>query len=104
MGTSVRRPEADRSSTGSENEKSRSPDTAPPATHDIEARPRGFADWFGGRNMTIGPRIAPISSSMVTSDAASEESSEAILNKQLASEDGCAIQYRTCSWQKVNPR
>ncbi|KAH8673985.1 transmembrane amino acid transporter protein [Xylariales sp. PMI_506] len=38
--------------------------------------PRGRAAWFGGQDVRIGPRIAP-------------------------SEENCAIQYRTCSWQKT---
>lgn len=99
MDTSAKLPEPDRRSTGSE--KSPPSSESPPPDRDIESRPRGFGHWFGSKDMTIGPRIAPISPSMVTSDTASEESSEAMLHKQLESEEGCAIQYRTCSWQKV---
>ncbi|KAM0504678.1 hypothetical protein ACHAP6_007061 [Verticillium nonalfalfae] len=87
-------------------EKRASPvgDGKPLAAGDVEAAPEpsGF-QWFGGRNTAIGPRIAPIADS-VRSETSSIEggvsSSEDILHKQLAKEDGCAIQYRTCSWPK----
>ncbi|KAH7362771.1 amino-acid permease [Plectosphaerella cucumerina] len=84
-------------------EKSPRPSGSPPSTpyDDPEARPKGLAHLFGGSGVTVGPRIAPISSSMLTSDAASDDSADAILAKQRESEDGCAIQYRTCSWQKT---
>ena len=84
MGISDQHPEPGRPSTGSEKSP---PMSESPPNGDIESRPRGFADWFGGKDMTIGPRIAPISPSMVTSDTASEESSEAMLHKQLESEE-----------------
>ncbi|KAL9947642.1 hypothetical protein D7B24_003931 [Verticillium nonalfalfae] len=88
-------------------EKRASPvgDGKPLAAGDVEAAPEpsGF-QWFGGRNTAIGPRIAPIADS-VRSETSSIEggvsSSEDILHKQLAKEDGCAIQYRTCSWPKT---
>ncbi|OTB06840.1 hypothetical protein M426DRAFT_318549 [Hypoxylon sp. CI-4A] len=65
--------------------------------------PRGWSAWFGGRNVRIGPRIAPQIApiSIETRDSDSELSSDAILNKQLEEEANCAIQYRTCSWQKT---
>ncbi|KAK1753276.1 amino-acid permease [Echria macrotheca] len=59
-----------------------------------------FASWFGGKGVTIGPRIGPVLASI--SDVSSgDESSDAILTKQREIEDGKAIQYRTCSWQKT---
>ncbi|KIH92006.1 hypothetical protein SPBR_03273 [Sporothrix brasiliensis 5110] len=59
----------------------------------------GVSSWWGG-GIKIGPRIGPdITGSSLDSD--SDDSSAAILEKQLAQEDGCAIQYRTCSWQKT---
>ncbi|OTA81616.1 hypothetical protein M434DRAFT_401354 [Hypoxylon sp. CO27-5] len=65
--------------------------------------PRGWSAWFGGPRVRIGPRIAPqiapISSEM--RDSESDLSSDAILNKQIEQEANCAIQYRTCSWQKT---
>lgn len=63
--------------------------------------PTGWSSWFGGRNVVIGPRIGPVLDSISTSDSDSDLSGSAILDKQLAAEDGAAIQYRTCSWQKV---
>jgi hypothetical protein len=62
--------------------------------------PRGFSSWFGGRNVTVGPRIGPVLAG-IPIDSDSDDSSSAILEKQIALEDGHAIQYRTCSWQKV---
>ncbi|KAB5576098.1 amino-acid permease [Coniochaeta sp. 2T2.1] len=62
--------------------------------------PRGYSAWFGGPNVTIGPRIGPVLDS-ISLDSDSEDSSSAILDKQIALEDGHAIQYRTCSWQKT---
>ena len=61
-----------------------------------------MASMFGGKGVTVGPRIAPLPAWVKNeSGSDSEESSEAILNRQLASEDGASIQYRTCSWQKT---
>lgn len=60
----------------------------------------GRAAWFGGRGVHIGPRIGPAITGPIT-ESDSEDSSAAILRKQIAQEDGCAIQYRTCSWQKT---
>lgn len=64
--------------------------------------PSDFSSWFGGRNVTIGPRIGPVLDSISLDESSGDESSTAILAKQLALEDGHAIQYRTCSWQKVH--
>ncbi|KZL78563.1 transmembrane amino acid transporter, partial [Colletotrichum tofieldiae] len=60
----------------------------------------GFSAWFGGRKTKVGPRIAPRQEG-VGEHSDSEESPDAILGKQLAEEDGHAIKYRTCSWQKT---
>lgn len=59
-----------------------------------------FSSWFGGHGVSIGPRIGPVLAS--SSDASSGEDSSAILAKQRELENGNAIQYRTCSWQKVS--
>lgn len=64
--------------------------------------PRGRSAWFGGTDVQIGPRIGPILSS-ISSCYDSDESSSAILDKQVADEEGHSIQYRTCSWYKVRP-
>ncbi|KAK0636124.1 amino acid transporter [Bombardia bombarda] len=63
--------------------------------------PRGFSAWFGGPNVTVGPRIGPVLDSISGGGSDSDESGTAILNKQIALEEGHAIQYRTCSWQKT---
>lgn len=62
--------------------------------------PRGRSAWFGGSNVRIGPRIGPVITGIPV-DSETDDSSSAILGKQIALEEGCAIQYRTCSWQKV---
>lgn len=74
-----------------------------PVNRDAEAGiPSGRAGWFGGSDVAIGPRIGPVLSSISMGDASdTDDSSSAILHKQKALEDGHAIQYRTCSWQKV---
>ncbi|KAI2636338.1 transmembrane amino acid transporter protein-domain-containing protein [Hypomontagnella submonticulosa] len=70
--------------------------------HDVTI-PRGWSAWFGGPRVRIGPRIAPQIAPVSDDiqDSNSELSSDAILNKQLEQEANCAIQYRTCSWQKT---
>ncbi|KAG5924502.1 hypothetical protein E4U42_004624 [Claviceps africana] len=60
-----------------------------------------LASIFGGKGVTVGPRICPVPDHLKNDASDSEDSSEAILNRQLASEDGADIQYRTCSWQKT---
>ena len=64
--------------------------------------PTGWSSLFGGPDVAIGPRIGPVLSSIsMGSESETDQSSTAILDKQLAEEDGHAIKYRTCSWQKV---
>ncbi|RMJ19241.1 hypothetical protein CDV36_001056 [Fusarium kuroshium] len=60
-----------------------------------------WASLFGGSGTTVGPRIAPLPDFVKREVSDSEDSSSAILNKQLAAEEGEQIQYRTCSWQKT---
>ncbi|KAI0847755.1 transmembrane amino acid transporter protein-domain-containing protein [Daldinia vernicosa] len=76
-----------------------------PLTYDTHETsiPTGWSAWFGGPNVKIGPRIAPQIASISTDvhNSTSDLSSDAILNKQLEEEAGHAIQYRTCSWQKM---
>lgn len=67
---------------------------------DLESNPkkaRGF------RNMAIGPRIAPVLPHLKGQDFGSDDSGSDILGKQIEMEANNAIQYRTCSWQKVCP-
>ncbi|KAI1335144.1 amino-acid permease [Xylariaceae sp. FL0016] len=81
-----------------------------PSAYDAEAVttgatvPRGWSAWFGGKDVRVGPRIAPVNVAM-NNDAGQQSDSElsttAILEKQRAEEANCAIQYRTCSWQKT---
>ncbi|KAK5992195.1 N amino acid transport system-like protein [Cladobotryum mycophilum] len=59
-----------------------------------------LASIFGGENVYVGPRIAPLPD-YLKDNLVDGETSEAILSRQLAEENGTAIQYRTCSWQKT---
>lgn len=72
------------------------------------ANKQRLAGIFGGTSIVVGPRIAPVlphlredNNTAISSDSDESTSAEAILEKQLASQDGDAIQYRTCSWQKT---
>ncbi|KAI0128468.1 amino-acid permease [Xylariales sp. AK1849] len=67
-----------------------------------DTKSRGRSAWFGGRNVRIGPRIAPVVVPLDTATGSSSDlSSNEILLKQREKEENCAIQYRTCSWQKT---
>ncbi|RKU44059.1 hypothetical protein DL546_006191 [Coniochaeta pulveracea] len=66
----------------------------------VAQAPRGLAAWFGGRNTTVGNRIAPVLAGTPI-DSDTDDSSSAILNKQIALEENASIKYRTCSWQKT---
>ncbi|KAK3368674.1 amino-acid permease [Podospora didyma] len=58
------------------------------------AAPSGFSAWvFGGKGVTIGPRIGPVLPNIPVDIVE--------VDKQIAIEDGHTIQYRTCSWQKT---
>ncbi|KAK4159502.1 amino-acid permease [Cladorrhinum sp. PSN259] len=70
--------------------------------------PWSWSSWFGGPSVRIGPRIGPVIDSTATGPSSSEVPSDletndstAILSKQIALENGHAIQYRTCTWQKT---
>lgn len=60
-----------------------------------------FSSWFGGKGVWVGPRIAPVLEGIDPDNSGSDETSSAILAKQIEVEAGHAIKYRTCSWQKV---
>lgn len=75
------------------------PDRRPAPSRTVST-PRGYSAWFGGPAVTVGPRIGPVLDGIAI-DSDTDDSSSAILDKQIALEDGHAIQYRTCSWQKV---
>ncbi|KOS23085.1 N amino acid transport system protein [Escovopsis weberi] len=73
-----------------------------------ESRAASWASIFGGRTVQIGPRIAPLPDYLkdeLSEEAAvssvSDSTGDAILLRQLAKEDGAAIRYRSCSWQKT---
>ncbi|KAG5995944.1 hypothetical protein E4U43_002944 [Claviceps pusilla] len=88
----------------SEKGPSASPKSSTIAPQDLEFdsfRPARFASIFGGKSVTVGPRICPVPDHLKNESSDSEDSSEAILNRQIASDHGADIQYRTCSWQKT---
>jgi hypothetical protein len=69
---------------------------------DLEAvneKPKGR---FGHSDKSVGGRIAPVLPHLQGYDFGSDESGDDILGKQIELEAGNAIQYRTCSWQKVS--
>ncbi|KFA63847.1 hypothetical protein S40285_04453 [Stachybotrys chlorohalonatus IBT 40285] len=66
-----------------------------PKTEELSKESR-LAAVFGGQAASIGPRIAP-----PCDDGASEVSTSDIVTSQIEAENGKAIQYRTCSWQKT---
>ncbi len=72
-----------------------------PVEDSTSESPSYFASWFGGKKVGIGPRMGPVLNSSTLDTSSGDESSDAILVKQRELEDGNAIQYRTCSWQKV---
>jgi hypothetical protein len=79
-----------------------SPDHSDPEAVDGTQHSSSFATWiFGGPGVTVGPRIAEVPEFMKKDLSDTDDSSSAILNKQIAAEDGAGIQYRTCSWQKT---
>lgn len=73
-----------------------------PSNRDPERGANGkFASKYGNSDRTVGGRIGPVLGHLSSYDFGSEDSGEDMLGKQLEMEAGDAIQYRTCSWQKV---
>ncbi|KAJ4263059.1 hypothetical protein NW762_006672 [Fusarium torreyae] len=61
-----------------------------------------LASAFGGSKVTIGPRIEPLAEHLAVNLSETDSTTAAdLVDKQVASEAGNAIQYRTCSWQKT---
>lgn len=62
-----------------------------------------LASAFGGSKVTIGPRVEPLAEHLASNLVSETDSTSAVdlHDKQVASEAGNAIQYRTCSWQKT---
>ena len=82
-------------------EKSDTKDSTSSEDEPPSARAIQIAWWFGGKNTVIGPRIAPVLEHLRSDESELDDSASAILTKQKELEDGHAIQYRTCSWQKA---
>ncbi|KAF4983461.1 hypothetical protein FZEAL_1190 [Fusarium zealandicum] len=82
--------------------KMKSPGDLDPEAGGSPRRSPWLASAFGGRNVVIGPRIEPLATNLVQNLNDSDSNTAVdLLDKQLASEAGNAIQYRTCSWQKT---
>jgi hypothetical protein len=71
-------------------------------SNDLEAVNEKPRARFGHSDKSVGGRIAPVLPHLQDYDFGSDESGEDILGKQIELEAGNAIQYRTCSWQKVS--
>lgn len=56
---------------------------------------------YGNSNKAVGGRICKVLPHLEGYDFGSDDSGSDILGKQIELEAGNAIQYRTCSWQKV---
>jgi len=56
---------------------------------------------FGTSNRAVGARIAPVLPHLKAYDFGSDDSNSDIAGRQIELEADNAIQYRTCSWQKV---
>ena len=77
----------------------------PGSSNDLDAK-RGTGTktrWgkYGNSDSSVGGRIGPVLGHLAAYDFGSDDSSSDILGRQLELEAGDAIQYRTCSWQKV---
>ena len=81
---------------------SKSSDSAPEVETSSVPRPSMFSQAFGGKNVVVGARIEPIADHLALTSSDSDSTTPTdIISKQVASEEGNAIQYRTCSWQKT---
>ncbi|KAF4451158.1 hypothetical protein F53441_5857 [Fusarium austroafricanum] len=60
-----------------------------------------LASAFGGSKVSIGPRIEPLAEHLAHLSESDSTTAEDLLGRQVASEEGNAIRYRTCSWQKT---
>ena len=63
---------------------------------------KGTCKHFGKGNGHVGSRIAPVLPHLGGYDFGESDSGSEILGKQIELEAGHALQYRTCSWQKVD--
>lgn len=83
-----------------EREKSRLDDATASTACKEDARPSLWS-WTKLDDITaVGPRIGPVLQSVATASSDSDDSI-ASPERQRELEKGNAIQYRTCSWQKV---
>ncbi len=62
---------------------------------------KGTRRRFGNGNGHVGGRIAPVLPHLTGYDFGDDDSGSDILGKQIELEAGNALQYRTCTWQKV---
>lgn len=69
--------------------------------YDSEKGTRHSRIRWGNGDGKIGGRIAPVLPHLRGYDFGESDSGSEILGKQIELEAGNALQYRTCSWQKV---
>ncbi|KAH6976684.1 transmembrane amino acid transporter protein-domain-containing protein [Ilyonectria destructans] len=87
-------------------EKSSSKAARPTSELDVEqaSTTAVYSSWasiFGGRGVWVGPRIHGLPDFIPKDIFDAENTTSAILDQQIAGEDGTDIRYRTCSWQKT---
>jgi hypothetical protein len=69
---------------------------------DLEgAQPEGHSR-YGTSDRSVGGRIAPVLPHLANYDFGNDDTGSDILGKQIELEAGNDIQYRTCSWPKVD--
>jgi hypothetical protein len=70
----------------------------------LDAERASKSKWgkYGNSDSSVGERIGPVLGHLGAYDFGSDDNLSDILGKQLEMEAGDAIQYRTCSWQKVS--
>lgn len=76
-------------------------DTGGGSNLDAERGSRSKWGKYGNSDSSVGGRIGPVLGHLKGYDFGSDDSGSDILGKQLEMEANDAIQYRTCSWQKV---
>jgi hypothetical protein len=69
-----------------------------PPLYDVEKQ---GTHGTSGSHKHVGDRIAPVLPHLAGYDFGDNASEETILTKQIEMEQGHALQYRTCSWQKT---
>ncbi|KAF7860754.1 hypothetical protein EAF04_008272 [Stromatinia cepivora] len=86
------------------NDKPRQEDSSEDQAPRSEYKKLSWLSTWGFGPVKIGPRIGPVLPHLrMDADASSisSDSGNELLNKQIQAEEGSAIKYRSCSWQKT---